>query len=155
MTLTRWTFVGKVMSLLFNMLSRLELYHLHIWGCWYFSQQSWFQLVIHPARHFTWWTLPISSINRVTICSLFHIPFPILNRSKLLFHVHCPHLVLIVASWRLCSYTALFGASSFLIQISAWARLLSVPASRRAPLVLSSQPPHYHESVTPWSKVIL
>ena len=27
----------------------LELYHLHIWSCWYFSQQSWFQLVIHPA----------------------------------------------------------------------------------------------------------
>ena len=115
--LTRWTFVGKVMSLLFNMLSRfviaflprskhlliswlkriksatvstfspstcrelmgldamilsilnvefqarfftplspssrqealvplcfllLEWYHLHIWGCWYFSSQSWF-----------------------------------------------------------------------------------------------------------------
>ena len=28
----------------------LEWYHLHIWGC-YFSQQSWFQLVTHPARH--------------------------------------------------------------------------------------------------------
>ena len=28
----------------------LEWYHLHIWGCWYFFQQSWFQLVIHPAR---------------------------------------------------------------------------------------------------------
>ena len=24
----------------------VELYHLHIWGCWHFSQQSWFQLVI-------------------------------------------------------------------------------------------------------------
>ena len=35
----------------------LEWYHLHIWGCWYFSQQSWFQLVIHPAQHFTWCTL--------------------------------------------------------------------------------------------------
>ena len=23
-----------------------ELFHLHIWGCWYFSQQSWFQFVI-------------------------------------------------------------------------------------------------------------
>ena len=28
-------------------------YHLHIWGCWYFSQQSWFQLVTHPAQYFT------------------------------------------------------------------------------------------------------
>ena len=35
----------------------LECYHLHIWGCWYFSWQSWFQLVIHPAWHFVWCTL--------------------------------------------------------------------------------------------------
>ena len=34
----------------FHFLS-LEWYHLHIWGCWYFSWQSWFQLVIHPAQH--------------------------------------------------------------------------------------------------------
>ena len=27
---------------------------------WYFSQQSWFQLVIHPAWHFTWCNLHIS-----------------------------------------------------------------------------------------------
>ena len=27
----------------------LAWYHLHIWGCWYFSWQSWFQLVLHPA----------------------------------------------------------------------------------------------------------
>ena len=32
----------------------LELYHLHIWSYWYFSWQSWFQLLIHPAQHFTW-----------------------------------------------------------------------------------------------------
>ena len=25
-------------------------YHLRIWGCWYFSWQSWFQLVGHPAQ---------------------------------------------------------------------------------------------------------
>ena len=30
----------------------LEWYHLHIWGCWYFSWQSWFQLMIHPAWQF-------------------------------------------------------------------------------------------------------
>ena len=35
----------------------LEWYHLHIWGCWYFSQQFWFQVVIHPAQHFTWYIL--------------------------------------------------------------------------------------------------
>ena len=31
--------------------------HLHIWGCCYFSWQSWFQLVIHPAQHFAWCTV--------------------------------------------------------------------------------------------------
>ena len=34
--------------------------HLHVWGCCYFSQQSWFQLVIHPAWHFARCTLHIS-----------------------------------------------------------------------------------------------
>ena len=37
----------------------LEWYHLHIWGYWYLSRQSWFQLVIHPAWHFEWCTLCI------------------------------------------------------------------------------------------------
>ena len=37
-------------------------YHLHIWGYWYFSQQSWFQLVLHPAQHFAWFTLSINII---------------------------------------------------------------------------------------------
>ena len=99
--LTRWTFVGKVMSLLFNTLSRFVVAffprskHLliswlqsqsavilepkkrksvivsnfspsvchevigsdvtilvFIWGCWYFSWQSYFQLVTYPAWHF-------------------------------------------------------------------------------------------------------
>ena len=42
-----------ILSQLFHSLSLssrgllpLEWYHLHIWGCWYFSWQSWFQLVI-------------------------------------------------------------------------------------------------------------
>ena len=30
----------------------LEQCRLCIWGCWYFSRQSWFQLVIHPVSHF-------------------------------------------------------------------------------------------------------
>ena len=137
--LTRWTFVGKVMSLLFNMLSRLVITflprnkhlllswlqspsavilepkkiksitvstvslsishevmgldamvlvfwilsfqstfslssftfkrlfssslgwcHLHIWGYWYFSQQSWFQLVLQPAKLISWCILHLS-----------------------------------------------------------------------------------------------
>ena len=32
----------------------LEWYLMHIWGYWYFSWQSWFQLVIHLAWHFAW-----------------------------------------------------------------------------------------------------
>ena len=31
---------------------QLRWYYLHIWGYWYFSQQSWFHLVIHPAQYF-------------------------------------------------------------------------------------------------------
>ena len=34
--------------------------HLHIWGYWYFFWQSWFQLVLPPAQHFSWCTLHIS-----------------------------------------------------------------------------------------------
>ena len=54
-----------------------------------FFQQSWFQLVIHPAWHFTWCALHISLISRVTI----HTPFPIWNQSVV------PCLVLTVTSW--------------------------------------------------------
>ena len=31
--------------------------HMDMWGCWYFSRQSWCLLVTHPAWHFTWCTL--------------------------------------------------------------------------------------------------
>jgi len=41
-----------------------------IWDCWYFSWQSWFQLVIHPNWYFTWWTLHRSYISWVAIYSL-------------------------------------------------------------------------------------
>ena len=34
--------------------------HLHIWGCWHFFHQSWFQLVIHPAWNFTLCRLHVS-----------------------------------------------------------------------------------------------
>ena len=42
----------------FLQLLPLECYHAHIWGCWYFTWQSWFQLVIHPAwiLHEILWT---------------------------------------------------------------------------------------------------
>ena len=34
--------------------------YLHIWHDWYFSRQSWFQLVLLPAQRFSWCTLHIS-----------------------------------------------------------------------------------------------
>ena len=37
---------------------------------WYFSQQSWFQLVLHPAWHFAWCTLHMSQVSRVTYTAL-------------------------------------------------------------------------------------
>ena len=31
-----------------------------VWGYWYFSWKSWFQLVLHPTQQFAWCTLHIS-----------------------------------------------------------------------------------------------
>ena len=58
---------GCLISLHFQPLCWCQV---HIWGYWYFSQQSWFQLELHPAWNFTWCTLHRSYINRVTIYSL-------------------------------------------------------------------------------------
>ena len=74
----------------------LLCYHLHIWGCWYFSQWSWFLLVIHSAQHFTWCTLNINEMSYIYIYTHTqpcHTPLPILNQ----FIVPCS--VLTVASW--------------------------------------------------------
>ena len=38
-------------------LSAIRWCHLHIWSHWYFSRQSWFQLVLLPAQRFSWCTL--------------------------------------------------------------------------------------------------
>ena len=51
----------------------------------YFSWQSWFQLVLVPGQHFSWCTLIISQISRVTIYSLDVLLF--LFGTGLLFHV--------------------------------------------------------------------
>ena len=41
-------------------LSDIGWCHQHVLGYWYFSQNSWFQLVLHPTRHFAWCALHIS-----------------------------------------------------------------------------------------------
>ena len=78
----------------------LEWYQLHIWGCWYFSWQSWFQLVIHPTQHFTWCVMYSTyNVNKQSdSIQPWGTTFPILN----LFVVPCP--VLTVASWPACRF---------------------------------------------------
>ena len=88
---------GSLVPLLFL---PLEWYHLHIWGCWYFSWQSWFQLVIHPTQHFTWCEMYSTyNVNEQSdSIQPWRTPFPILNW----FVVPCP--VLTVASWPACRF---------------------------------------------------
>ena len=53
-----FTFIKRLFSS--SSLSAIGCCHLHIWGYWKFSRQSWFQLVLHPAQRFSWCTLHIS-----------------------------------------------------------------------------------------------
>jgi len=69
-SLSSFTFIKRLFGS-----SSLSAKEWHIWGYWCFSWQPWFQLLIHPAWHFTWYTLHRSEISRVTICSL-DVPFP-------------------------------------------------------------------------------
>ena len=60
-----WTQVSRIAGRFFSSWATV-----HVWGYWYFSQQSWSELVLHTAWHFTWCTLHVSWISRVTIYSL-------------------------------------------------------------------------------------
>ena len=58
-SLSSFTFIKRLFSSsLFAI--RVVLRVVHIWSYWYFSRQSWFQLVLPPAQHFSWCTLHIS-----------------------------------------------------------------------------------------------
>ena len=58
-SLSSFTVIKRLFSS--SLLSAIrEWYHLHIWGYWYFSQQSWFQLVLLPDQCFSWGTLRIT-----------------------------------------------------------------------------------------------
>ena len=48
-SLSSFTLIKSLFSS--SSLSALGWYHLHIWGYWYFSWKSWFQLVLHLAQH--------------------------------------------------------------------------------------------------------
>ena len=94
----------KFFTLLFHPQSRgsllpfcflpLEWYHLHIWGYWYFSQQSWFQLMLHPAQHFHIMYSAYKLNKEGDNIQPWRTPFPIWNQSVV------PCLVLAVASWQ-------------------------------------------------------
>ena len=47
-SLSSFTFIKNLFSS-----SSLSAIRVHIWGYWYFSWQSWLQLVLHPAQHFS------------------------------------------------------------------------------------------------------
>ena len=67
-SLSSFTFIKRLFSS--SHFLTLEWYHLHIWGCWYFFWQSWFQLVIHSAQHFAWCTLLLlRHFSRVWLCA--------------------------------------------------------------------------------------
>ena len=82
-------FIKRLFS---SSLSATRVYHQHIWGYWHFSRQFWFQLPLHPAKHFPWYTaykLNKQGDNIQPWCTLF----PIWNQCV----VPCP--ILTVASW--------------------------------------------------------
>ena len=57
-SLSSFTFIKRLFSS--SSLCVVRVCHLHIWGYWYFSWQSWIQLMLHPVQHFLWCTLHIS-----------------------------------------------------------------------------------------------
>ena len=57
-SLFSFTFIKKLFRS--SSLSVIRWCHLHICGYWYFSRQSWFQLVLLLAHRFSWCTLHIS-----------------------------------------------------------------------------------------------
>ena len=70
-----------------------EWCRLHIWGYWYFSWQSWFQLVFLPAQRFFMMYSVYKLNTQGDNIQPWHTPFPVWNQSV----VPCP--VLTVASW--------------------------------------------------------
>ena len=90
------------------LLSAIRMVYLHIWGHWYFSQQSWFQLVLQRAQHFTWCS-PCMLNKQGDNIQHWCTPFPILNQSIV------PCLVLTVASW---------SAYNFLRRQVTWSGIL-------------------------------
>ena len=69
------------------------LYHLHVWGYWYFSWQSWFQLVLHPAHQFLIMYSAYKLNKQGDNTQPWRTFFPVWNQSVV------PHPLLTVAFW--------------------------------------------------------
>ena len=89
-SLSYFTFIKRFFS---SSLSAIRWCHLHIWGYWYFSRQSWFQLMLHPALAFLMMYSAYKLNKQGGNRQLWHTPFPICNESV----VPCP--VLTFAFW--------------------------------------------------------
>ena len=57
-SLSSFTFIKRLFSS--SLLSAIRVVSYAYMRFWYFSRQSWFQLVLHPAQHLTWCTLHVS-----------------------------------------------------------------------------------------------
>ena len=83
-SLSSFSFINRLFSS--SSLSAIRM--VHIWGCWYFSRQSWFQLGLHPARHFAAYMHSAYKLNKQgdniqPRCTLF----PILNHTWEVCHL--------------------------------------------------------------------
>ena len=96
-SLSSFTFIKRLFS--FSLLSAIRWYHLHIWGYWYFSQQS--------------WLLPACASSILALCMMYsacqlnkhcdniqpwHTPFPILNQCFSMSGFNCCFLPCIQVS---------------------------------------------------------
>ena len=95
----------------------LDWYHLHIWGCWYFSQQSCFQLVSHPA-HISELVFSSISVSFFLICYMhssvviFRLSFSVWHFTK---HNTFSRFILVVANGRISFF--LWLSTIYLIYI--------------------------------------
>ena len=77
--LSSFTLIKRLFSS--SLLSSIRMCHLHVWGCWYFSQQSWFQLVIYPALAFRMMYSSFKLNKQGDNIQPCHTTFPVLNQS--------------------------------------------------------------------------
>ena len=91
-TFIKRLFSSSLLSVICRMVSA-GWCHLHIWDYWYFSQQSWFQLVLHSSPAFLMMYSAYKLNKYRDSIQPWHTPFPIWNQCV----VPCP--VLTIASW--------------------------------------------------------